>query len=117
MDAEELQRRTKEFAVRVVRMAGRIPETSVSKRIIGQFVGAGTSVGANYRAACRARSRNEFASKLQIVREEADESVYWIEILLETQIVSGSEWLSLHKEADELTAIFTSSLLTVRGLR
>jgi len=117
MNSEELKKRTKAFAVKVVRMSGSIPETPVGRRISGQFVGAGTSVGANYRAACRARSRAEFNSKLQLVQEEADESAYWIEIMLESELVRGSEWLGLHKEADELTAIFTSALLTSRGLR
>lgn len=117
MNAEEMKRRTKQFAVKVVLMSGAIPKTPAGKRIAGQFVGAGTSVGANYRAACRARSRAEFNSKLQIAQEEADESGYWIEVLLEAGMVAGSEWLALHKEADELTAVLTSSLITSRGIR
>ncbi|MEX2117594.1 MAG: four helix bundle protein [Bacteroidota bacterium] len=117
MDAEELKRRTKRFAIWVIRMAKTIPQNAVGRRITDQLVGAGTSVGANYRASCRARSKAEFNSKLQIVQEEADESAYWIEVLTESELVSGSEWVELHKEADELTAIFTSSLITSRGLR
>jgi four helix bundle protein len=117
VNSEELKKRTKAFAVKVVRMAKSIPDSGVHRRITAQFVGAGTSVGANYRAACRARSRAEFNSKLQTVQEEADESAYWIEIMLESELVNGSEWLALHKEADELTAIFTAALVTSRGLR
>ncbi|MBI2620382.1 MAG: four helix bundle protein [Ignavibacteriales bacterium] len=117
MDAEELKQRTKRFALCVIQMAESIPQTVVSRRITDQLVRAGTSVGANYRASCRARSRAEFNSKLQTVQEEADESAYWIEVLLESNLVSGSEWVKLHQEADELTAIFTSSLITSRGLR
>ena len=117
MNSEELKQRTREFAVKIVKLASIIPSTPAGRRIAGQFVGAGTSVGANYRAACRARSKAEFNSKMQIVQEEADETTYWIEVLLESGMVNGSDWLAIHREADELTAIFTASLLTSRGLR
>lgn len=95
MDSEELKRRTKGFAVKVIRMSISIPDSPAGRRISGQFVGAGTSIGANYRAACRARSKAEFNSKLQIVQEEADESAYWIEIMMESGLVAGREWIEL----------------------
>ena len=117
MDAEELKRRTKAFALWVIRMVDSIPQAAVGKLIARQLVGASTSVGSNYRAACRSRSKAEFNSKLQTVLEEADESEYWIEILLESDLVNGEEWKALHREADELTAIITASLITSRGKR
>ena len=117
MNADEMKQRTKAFALQVIRTAESIPQNVSGRIITRQFVGAGTSVGSNYRAACRARSKAEFNSKLQIVQEEADESAYWIEVLMESQMVDGKEWISLHREADELTAIFTASLITSRGRR
>lgn len=117
MNADDMKRRTKAFALRVISMADSIPRTIAGKVIAGQLVRASTSVGSNYRAACRARSKAEFNSKLQTVHEEADESGYWIELLLEGNIVSGEEWRALHREADELTAIVTTSLKTSRGTR
>ncbi|MBI4428491.1 MAG: four helix bundle protein [Ignavibacteriales bacterium] len=98
-------------------MAEKIPQNVTGKIITGQLVGAGTSVGSNYRAACRARSKREFNSKLQTAQEEADESAYWIEVLLESGMVQGEDWVSLHSEADQLTAIVTKSLITSRGRR
>ncbi len=117
MDADEMKQRTKAFALRVIRMVESIPQSVAGREITRQLVGSGTSVGSNYRAACRSRSKAEFNSKLQIVQEEADESAYWIEVLMEGRMVVGEEWQALHKEADELTAIVTASLITSRGLR
>jgi len=117
MDAEEMKRRTKAFALCVIRMSESIRQTVAGRIIARQLVRAGTSIGSNYRAACRSRSKAEFNSKLQTVQEEADESGYWIELLLESELVGGEDWNALHREANELTAIFTASLKTARGLR
>ena len=115
MDQEEMKKRTKDFAKRVINMCRQLPETREGRLIGNQIFRAGTSVGANYRAACRARSKAEFIAKLGIVLEEADESIYWLEILSETQIVKANLLEPLMKEADELVGIFVASLKTAKG--
>ena len=117
MNSEEMKRRTKAFALEVIRAVESVPHTLTGWELKRQILRSGTSVGANYRAACRARSRAEFTSKLQIAQEEADETMYWIELLSESGLVSGEVWKALHRESDELTAILTASLITARGLR
>ena len=117
MDSEELKKRTKAFAVRIVKMTETIPKTRASDIIARQILRSATSVGANYRAACRARSHREFTSKIGIVTEEADETLYWLELLVETGIMSETLLKSLIQEADELTAIFTASAHTARQNR
>lgn len=113
--SEELRNRTKQFALRIIRLSRALPK-SVDAQVIGrQLLRSGTSVGANYRAACRARSRAEFASKLAVVLEEADESVYWLELLLDSGSVDAIKSVALLKEARELTAIFTKARQTVRS--
>jgi four helix bundle protein len=113
--AAELKTRTKQFAIRVVKLFQKLPRT-IEARVIGkQLLRSATSVAANYRAVCRARSKAEFVSKVGVVVEEADESVFWLELLTETDICSESALAPLTKEARELTAIFTSSQRTARG--
>ena len=114
MTPEELQARTKAFALAVIRLVSRLPRTEVARVIGRQLLRAGTAVGANYRAACRARSGADFRAKLAVVEEEADESLYWLELLAEAGIAAGPALNSLLKEADELVAIFTSSRKTAR---
>ena len=114
MDQEEMKKRTKDFAKRVINLCRQLPETREGRLIGNQFFRSGTSVGANYRAVCRARSKAEFIAKLGIVLEEADESLYWLEILSETQIVKASLLEELMKEADELVGIFVVSLKTAK---
>lgn len=109
MDREELKRRTKAFALRVVRFVGNMPGGAVSRILGNQLLRAGTSVGANYRAACRARSRADFISKIGVVEEEADEALYWLEVIAESGTVMSDELSSLIKEAGELVAIFTAA--------
>jgi four helix bundle protein len=104
----ELQSRTKRFALRVLVLIDRLPNTIGGRVLANQLARSATSVGANYRAACRARSRAEFASKLGIVAEEADESLYWLELIRDGNFASAKKIESLVSEADELTAIFTS---------
>jgi four helix bundle protein len=104
----ELQNRTKGFALRVLVLIDRLPNTIGGRVLANQLARSATSVGANYRAACRARSRAEFASKLGIVAEEADESLYWLELIRDGNFVPEKKIALLAAEADELTAIFTS---------
>ena len=104
----ELQQRTKDFALRVLKLIEHLPNTIGGKVLANQLARSATSVGANYRAACRARSRVEFASKLGTVAEEADESVYWLELIRDGDFTPEKRIASLVSEADELTAIFTS---------
>ena len=104
----ELQSRTKQFALRVLVLIDRLPNTIGGRVLANQLARSATSVGANYRAACRARSRAEFASKLGIVAEEADESLYWLELVRDGKFLLEKKIASLLAEADELTAIFTS---------
>ena len=112
MYQQEMKKRTKEYAKRIIKLCRALPDNSESRRISDQLFRAGTSVGANYRAACRARSKAEFISKLGIVLEEADESLYWLEILTETRQVNPPLVDSLIKEGNELVAIFVASINT-----
>ena len=112
--ARELQARTKAFALRIIRMFRSLPN-SAEARIIGrQVLRSGTSVAANYRAVCRARSKPEFTAKLGVVVEEADETVFWLELLVESGVVSEEGLRGLMKEANELLAIFAASRQTAR---
>ena len=115
MNQEEMKERTKEFAKRAINLCRRLPNTREGRLIGDQLFRSGTSVGANYRAACRARSKADFISKLGIVLEEADESLYWLEILSETKIVKPEPVTPLMAEARELIAIFVASLTTAKG--
>ena len=112
MNKQEVLRRTKMFALRSLRLVDHLPRTMSGRAIGNQLVRSATSVGANYRAACRARSRAEFAAKLGIVAEEADESVYWLELINEGKLLPGPKIRDLLTEANELTAIFTSARRT-----
>jgi four helix bundle protein len=104
----ELQQRSKDFALRVLKLIEHLPNAIGGKVLANQLARSATSVGANYRAACRARSRAEFASKLGTVAEEADESVYWLELIRDRDFTPEKRIASLVSEADELTAISTS---------
>ena len=108
MDKRELQDRTKRFALRVLNLVDALPRTAAGRAISTQLVRAATSVGANYRSACRARSRAEFAAKLGIAVEEADESLYWLKLVRDGKLVPEDKLSLLLKEADELTAILAS---------
>jgi four helix bundle protein len=117
MDSEELKARTKAFAVRIVKMTEVLPPTRAADMVARQLIRSATSVGANYRAACRARSHREFIAKIGVVTEEADESLYWLEILVEAEILPEARLKNLIQEANELTAIFTASSYTARQNR
>ncbi len=113
MDEEELKKRTKRFGLRIMKLVGALPNTPQGRTVGGQLVRAGTSVGANYRAACRARSRAEFTARLGVVEEEADESGYWLEMIIEGELLEAKLVSSLLSEANELVAIMTSSRKTI----
>jgi len=112
MKSAELQQRTKGFALRVLKLIEQLPNTIGGRVLANHVARSATSVGANYRAACRARSRAEFASKLGTVAEEADESLYWLELIRDGNFVAEKKLASLVSEADELTAIFTAGRRT-----
>jgi len=114
MDQEEMKKRTKDFAKRVINLCRQLPETREGRLVGNQLFRSGTSVVANYRAACRARSKAEFIAKIGIVLEEADESLFWFEILSETQIIMANLLEPLMEEADELVGIFVTSLKTAK---
>jgi four helix bundle protein len=104
----ELLERTKTFSLRILALVDHLPRTMSGRAIGNQLVRCGTSVGANYRGACRSRSRAEFAAKLGVVAEGADETVYWLELLRDGKLVSEEEVSETLREANELTAIFTA---------
>jgi len=112
MDADELKRRTKLFALRILKLAAALPNTIEGRTIRGQLVRAGTSIGANYRATCRARSRAEFIAKIGVVEEESDESGYWLELIIDGGLMAAKRVKPLLDEADELTRIMASSRVT-----
>jgi four helix bundle protein len=113
--ARDLKVRTTEFVLQVIRLVQTVPAGVVSDVILRQVIRSATSVGANYRAACRARSKAEFEAKLHIVLEEADECVYWLELLIALEFVSQQAALPVRQEASELTAIFVAGLKTSRS--
>ncbi len=114
-ESGRLKARTKSFAVRVIKLFKALPHTPTEQVLGKQLLRAGTSVSANYRAACRARSKAEFVSKIALVAEEADECVHWIELMIEADLFSETKVGALLKEARELSAIFTASYNTARA--
>jgi four helix bundle protein len=114
MTPAELKKRTKIFALRVMKMVAVIPHGRAKDIIAKQILRSANSVGANYPSACRAQSRADFAAKMAIVGEEADETLYWLELLGESGLMKAERLKDLIKEADELVAIVTSSRKTAR---
>jgi four helix bundle protein len=117
MTQEEMKTRTKNFALRVIRLTESLPKTKTSNVLGNQLLRSGTSVGANYRAACRAKSTADFISKLSIVEEEADESIYWIELLVEAKQVKLNLVENLLGEAEQILSIIVSSIKTLKEKR
>jgi four helix bundle protein len=115
--ADELKNRSKKFAIRIVKLFRSLPRTEGARVTGKQVLRSGTSVAANYRAACRARSMAEFVAKIGVVVEEADETVFWLELLVETEIVQEAKMKNLLAEANELLAIFAASQYTARKRR
>jgi four helix bundle protein len=112
---EELRNRTRQFAVRVVRLFRALPKSGEARLIGNQLLRSATSVAANYRAVCRARTHAEFTAKMGIVVEETDETVFWLEFLVDTSIVRQDRLDGLLTEANELLAIFAASQRTARA--
>ena len=114
MNAEELKARTKKFALRVLKLVAALPNNVQGKAIGGQLVRSGTSVAANYRAACRGRSRAEFIAKIGVVEEEADESAFWLELIIDSGLLRMGKVQPLLQEANELTRIMAKSRISAK---
>jgi four helix bundle protein len=112
MNREELTKRTKEFAHRCVKLAMTLPETPLGRHIGGQLIRCSTSVAANYRATCLSQSNAGFVAKLSIVLQEADEAAFWLEFIIDEQLLKEDQIKPLLKEAEELTKIFAASRKT-----
>jgi len=110
----DLKKRTKECALRIVKLVEALPRSRTAEVLGRQLLRSGTSVGANYRSACRAKSNADFISKMGIVEEEADESLYWMELLIEAGIVKSENLESLMKEVDEILSITVASIKTAK---
>lgn len=114
MDSDEWKQRTKDFSLRIIRLIKAMPKDLASATIARQVIRSGTSVAANYRAACIAKSRADFVNKLRICSEEADETQLWIELIIESEILPAEQLNPLLQEAHELTSIFLSSIKTAK---
>ena len=117
MDEAAMKDRTKAFALRVIKLTESLPATRAGEVIGKQLLRSATSVGANYRASRRGKSRPDFIHKLAIVEEEADESAYWLELLVESGIVPQAQLADLMRECDEITAIIVASIKTAKQRR
>ena len=115
MTNDQLKNRTKQFSLSILNLIERLPNSMSTRVVINQIAKSATSVGANYRAVCRARSDREFVAKLNIVLEEADETQFWLEIIEEMNWIKQIELESIKKEANELVAIFVTTLKTVNN--
>ena len=113
----DLKRRTKAFALRILKLVDTLPKTTAGRALASQIVRSGTSVAANYRAACRARSTADFIAKMGIVEEEADETLFWLELLEESELVTAAKLTAIKEEANELIAITVASIKTARRNR
>src|SRR5215471_5353478 len=114
MSPEEFKRRTNTYALRIIKLVQSFDGSQVHRTFGNQLLRAGTSVGANYRAACRARSRADFISKMGVVEEECDETLYWMELLIDAGIVKRARLASLIKEGNEILALVVASRKTAR---
>ncbi len=117
MTTAELKARTKEFALRVIRLVDVLPNTVKGRAIANQIMRSATSIAANYRGACRARSRAEFIAKIGVVEEEADETAFWLELIIDSNIHGKTQIEPLLKEASELVAIMAASRKSAIGNR
>lgn len=115
MSTDDFRKRTFQFGIRIVRLVQALPKSDVARVIGNQLLRSGTAVGANYRAAARARSRAEFIAKMGIVEEECDESLYWLEMLIELDLMAASKLSDLKREAGEILSIVVASIRTARG--
>ena len=113
--SEELKLRTKRFAIRVVKLCRALPKNDEGRTFGRQLMRSATSVAANYRAVCRARSHSEFVAKIGVVVEEIDETVFWLEFLVDVEIVRPARMSELLREANELLAILAASQRTAKA--
>ena len=113
----DLKKRTKAFALRILKLVDALPKTTAGRALASQIVRSGTSVAANYRAACRARSTADFIAKMGIVEEEGDETLFWLELLEESELVSATKLAAIKQEANELITITIASIKTARRNR
>src|SRR5438874_13558503 len=114
MTTQEPKQRTFEFGIRTIRAVEALPRSETAKALGRQLLRAGTSVGANYRAAARAKSRADFVAKLGIVEEECDEAAYWMEVIMTLKLLKPSRLAKLHVETGELLATIVASIKTAR---
>jgi four helix bundle protein len=117
MKEDELRRRTKAFALRLINLANALPEDALGRILKSQLLRSGTSVGANYRAAKRAKSTADFINKMGTVEEEADESMYWMELIVEAGLMEEKRISALYLEADEILSMVVASIKTARRRR
>jgi four helix bundle protein len=115
MNAEEMKKRTRAYALRIIKLVESLPKTQVAYVIGGQLIRCGTSVGANYRASCRGKSKADFIAKMGIVEEETDESIFWIELLVDAELIKMNRVAELLAEGNEILSIIVSSINTARG--
>lgn len=117
MTERELLQRTKQFALRIFKLVGALPQTIQGRAVAAQLIRSGTSVAANYRAACRARSKPEFVAKGRVVEQEADENAFWLELIIETELRRAAKVKPLLTEASEIVTIMASSKKTAAKLQ
>jgi four helix bundle protein len=115
MDEKTFKARTKKLAIAIIKQVDKLPRSLATDVIARQLVRSGTSIGANYRAACRAKSTPDMINKLKIVEEESDETEYWFEILTEAGFVSKNQIADIYKETDEILAMTIASIKTLRA--
>jgi len=115
MTPEEMKRRTKEFGLRVFRLASALPRNRFSDLLARQLVRCATSVGANYRSACRSRSDGDFLARMGIVEEEADEVLYWMEVIRDARLMAARRIGPLEQEGEELLSMVVASIRTVKA--
>jgi four helix bundle protein len=115
MNEQDFKKRTKQAALRIIRLVEALPKTKTGQTIGGQLLRCGTSVGANYRAACRGKSPADVIAKLGVVEEEADESIYWLELLVDARILPETRLRPLMDEMDEIVRMTVASIKTLRA--
>lgn len=115
MDEKTFKDRTKKLAVQIIKQVDKLPHSRSANAIANQLVRSGTSIGANYRAACRAKSTPDMINKMKIVEEESDETAYWLELLVEAELVPEEQVSSIYKETNEILAMTVSSIKTLRA--
>jgi four helix bundle protein len=112
---EEIKKRTKKLGIEIIKLVDEMPSKISTQVVARQIIRSSTSIGANYRAACRAKSKSDFINKLKIVEEEADETMYWLEIIEESKFIASTHLAPLKKEVNEIISIVVASIKTLRN--